>query len=313
MNEVIKHTDMRMMPLSSAKEWFDEFVGFSKSIMRQGLDYGVIPGTPKPSLYKAGAEKLALVYGLGTEIECIERSVDLDRPFIDYTYRCTVKTKTGQVKAQCEGSCNSMEAKFGYLWKRIDELPEGVDISNLPVKTSGQRSMEFAFAIDKKETTGRYGKPAEYWAKWEEAIMSGKATKGQRESKTKKMLDVWEFDETVTLYRIPNPDVVGLKNTIMKMAQKRAFVGAILLATGASEFYTQDIEDMDLNGKIASEDEAEIIVLPPIKTSQYTSAIKRIRAGELDVYHKVLAEFSVTQGQAEELRANYEIAKENKK
>lgn len=30
------------------------------------------------------------------------------------------------------------------------------------------------------------------------------------------------------------------------MAQKRAFVWAILVATGASEFYTQDVEDMDL-------------------------------------------------------------------
>lgn len=30
------------------------------------------------------------------------------------------------------------------------------------------------------------------------------------------------------------------------MAQKRAYVGAILNATGASEFYTQDVEDMNI-------------------------------------------------------------------
>lgn len=30
------------------------------------------------------------------------------------------------------------------------------------------------------------------------------------------------------------------------MAQKRAYVGAILNATGASEFYTQDVEDMGI-------------------------------------------------------------------
>lgn len=34
-------------------------------------------------------------------------------------------------------------------------------------------------------------------------------------------------------------------NTIMKMAQKRAYVGAILLATGASDLFTQDVEDME--------------------------------------------------------------------
>ena len=34
-----------------------------------------------------------------------------------------------------------------------------------------------------------------------------------------------------------------LMNTLMKMAQKRAYVGVIIQATGASDFYTQDIED----------------------------------------------------------------------
>lgn len=48
------------------------------------------------------------------------------------------------------------------------------------------------------------------------------------------------------------------------MAQKRAFVGAILLATGASEFFTQDIEDMEINGRVHSNektilDETDIV------------------------------------------------------
>ena len=38
------------------------------------------------------------------------------------------------------------------------------------------------------------------------------------------------------------------------MAQKRAFVGAMLIATGASEFYTQDVEDMDqFNPEVVNE------------------------------------------------------------
>ena len=47
------------------------------------------------------------------------------------------------------------------------------------------------------------------------------------------------------LYRIPNPDVADVVNTIQKMAQKRALVAATLIATSASEFFTQDIEDAD--------------------------------------------------------------------
>jgi hypothetical protein len=59
---------------------------------------------------------------------------------------------------------------------------------------------------------------------------TGKFAKGQ---------NGWEWKE-----RRENPDVIGLQNTLMKMSQKRALVGSILIATGASEFYTQDVEDM---------------------------------------------------------------------
>ena len=36
---------------------------FVKELMIPGLDYGLIPGCPKPSLFKSGAEKLCDIYG----------------------------------------------------------------------------------------------------------------------------------------------------------------------------------------------------------------------------------------------------------
>lgn len=260
---VAKHRErLQMMPIESAKDWYKDFVNFSKCILKQDLDYGIIPGTPKPSLYKPGAEKLRLVYGLSSEIEGIDKTLDFDRPFIDYSYRCTIKSQTGQILAQCEGSCNSMEPKYGYLWKTLQELPEDTDVSRLPYRNAGKKSSEFDFAIRGALTTGQYGKPVEYWEKWIAAINSGRARKTKKSSLSGRKFDAWELDETVTLYRIPNPNVVDQKNTIMKMAQKRAFVGAILLATGASEFFTHDVEDMEINGRIHSNekpvlDEAE--------------------------------------------------------
>lgn len=239
---------MQMMPIDQAKDWYSDFVNFSKSILKQDLDYGIIPGTPKPSLYKPGAEKLRFVYGLSSEIRCIDKTIDLDRPFLDYTYRCTIKSKAGQILAQCEGSCNTMEPKYGYVWKTLRDLPEGTDVSKLPVRVIGKKITEFDFAINRAQTTGQFGKPPEYWEKWFEAIDSGLAKKIKKRSVNGRKFDAWEIDETVTLYRTLNHDVMSLKNTIMKMAQKRAFVGAILLATGASEFFTQDIEDMDMHG-----------------------------------------------------------------
>lgn len=44
--------------------------------------------------------------------------------------------------------------------------------------------------------------------------------------------------------RIPNPDLADVWNTIVKMAKKRALVDAALTISGASEKFTQDVEDM---------------------------------------------------------------------
>lgn len=250
------HNDMLMIPLAEAQSWYNEFVNFSKSILKPDLDYGIIPGTPKPSLYKPGAEKLRFVYGLSAEQECIEKMLDLDRPYVDYTYRCTIKTKHGQILAQCEGSCNSMEPKFGFAWKTIDKLPEGIDVSKIPSRTGRKRITEYDFTIQKAETSGPYAKSQAYWDKWKASIESGAAKKYMVHRFGKDMFE-WEMYETVMLYRIPHPNIVSLKNTIMKMAQKRAFVGAILLATGASEFYTQDIEDMEINGQVYSNEASQ--------------------------------------------------------
>lgn len=43
-----------------------------------------------------------------------------------------------------------------------------------------------------------------------------------------------------TVYRIPNPDIPDLVNTIDKMAQKRAFVGAVRICTGASGLFAEE-------------------------------------------------------------------------
>ena len=46
---------------------------------------------------------------------------------------------------------------------------------------------------------------------------------------------------------VKNFDTAEQVNTFQKMAQKRAYVGAILIACNLSEYYTQDVEDMSRN------------------------------------------------------------------
>ena len=39
-------------------------IGNTKTILKRDIDFGTIPGTQRPSLYKSGAEAIAMGYGL---------------------------------------------------------------------------------------------------------------------------------------------------------------------------------------------------------------------------------------------------------
>jgi len=265
---------LQMANIKDIKTWYNEFVKLSKDVLKTDLDYGIIPGVSKPSLFKPGAEKLRFVYGLQTETICVDKIFEKDEeiPYIDYTYRTTVKSPDGsRILATSEGNANSYESKFRFVWVNEANLPEGVDKDHLATRSN--TIQEFAFAIEKAETGGKYGKPAEYWEKWQKAITDGTAKKIQRKTSIGKTMDGWEMGGLS--YRIENPDVIGLKNTIMKMADKRSFVGAILKATGASEFFTQDVEDME----IPVDDVAEVVkakvVEPKTEVKQAEAEVKK--------------------------------------
>jgi hypothetical protein len=75
-----------------------------------------------------------------------------------------------------------------------------------------------------------------------------------------------------------------MANTVLKMAKKRAFVDAILTVTGASDIFTQDVEDMDIQPALpekvapvmSPEDVAKVDVadvLPEASTKELVSAM----------------------------------------
>jgi hypothetical protein len=160
MNEqaVVAMPDLEISKNSVAvyQEQLKQLVAFVQSQLKEGIDYGTIPGTKKPSLYKPGAEKLGALFQLGSRILEADKVVDVKDGFAMFTYRVEIfHLPTGKTVSQCEGSCNSREKKY-------------------------------------------IGRPM--------------------------------YDQL---------------NTISKMAQKRAFVGAMMNAVRASDFFTQDLEDMD--------------------------------------------------------------------
>src|SRR5919199_879142 len=66
---------MPALSVQQAVERFNTVVEFVRTVMREGVDYGVIPGTDKPTLLKPGAEKLCTLFGLSSRFQLI-RSIE---------------------------------------------------------------------------------------------------------------------------------------------------------------------------------------------------------------------------------------------
>lgn len=63
--------------------------------------------------------------------------------------------------------------------------------------------------------------------------------KAQGLGKWKKIDGKWQW-----FYRIENTDLADTYNTVLKMSEKRSLVSAVLKATGVSDIFTQDMEDV---------------------------------------------------------------------
>lgn len=107
-----------------------------KANLAENYDYGTIPGTQKPTLLKAGAEKIVTLFQARPRFVLVEKIENWDeKPLFYYHYRCEiVHVGTGVVIGEGEGSCNSKEDKYGYRWVGERELPEGVSKEDLPMK-----------------------------------------------------------------------------------------------------------------------------------------------------------------------------------
>ncbi|MEK6459179.1 hypothetical protein AABM27_01595 [Heyndrickxia faecalis] len=82
-----------------------------QNTLKANHDYGVIPGTHKPTLLKPGAEKIQMLFGVTSEYEVTERIQDYDKGFFAFTVRCTI-FKNGMKITEGVGHCNTREKKY---------------------------------------------------------------------------------------------------------------------------------------------------------------------------------------------------------
>jgi len=221
-----------------------QFQAIVRRELKSDLDYGVIPGTNKPTLLKPGAEKLAKLLNCYDDYEIIERIEDWEKPLFRYLIRCTlIEMSTGTKVSSGLGECNSYESKYRYRWIEEENLPLGVRKEDLKSRDGRKTLFEFDFALEKRETTGKYGKPREYWDAFDKAVKDGTARRVEKETKSGKKMFGHEMTIGTTQYQAPNPDIFDQINTILKMAKKRALVDAALSAGRLSDLFTQDLED----------------------------------------------------------------------
>lgn len=103
---------------TSGKNYLVDCGGFSTKTLKRGVDFGVIPKTKKPSLYKPGAEKIAMGYGL-LQHYTIESKIEEagKEPFFFYCVRCDLcKVYNGveYVWTSAYGSANTNEKRNGF-------------------------------------------------------------------------------------------------------------------------------------------------------------------------------------------------------
>ena len=70
--------------------------------LKRDVDFGVIPKTKQPSLYKAGAEKIAMAYGL-MQTFSVETKIEQTEgdPLFYYLVKCELKKSPRTVRNMC--------------------------------------------------------------------------------------------------------------------------------------------------------------------------------------------------------------------
>ena len=184
----------------------------------EGEDYGVIPGTKKPTLLKPGAEKICNAYGLVPTFE--ETWIDGDgvtAPHLRVRMKCLLHRgdATGPVIGEGVGAANSWERKHRYRRGERTCPTCGVEGAILRSKIADDQTGDKGWFCWAK----RGGCGANFVSTAEEIV-------GQE------------------VGDVENKDPFDVENTLLKMAKKRSHVDATLTATATSGLFSQDLEDL---------------------------------------------------------------------
>ena len=201
--------------LATLKRGRDRIAQIQRELMEVDVDYGLIPGTPKPTLFKPGAEKLALIYGLAADLQNTFVPGDGEtQPPLKYESACFLHLGSfdGPIVAVGHGTANGWEKRYR---READKACPNCGATAI-IKSKAEYGGGW-YCFPKKGGCGSK------FAENDEAL-AGQATDARGDP-------VLAND---------------LQNTLLKMSEKRAFVDAVLRATASSSLFTQDVAEEPL-------------------------------------------------------------------
>lgn len=107
------------------------------NLLKRDVDFGVIPKAKKPSLYKAGAEKICMTYGLLQHYSIESKLESLDPALFYYTIRCDL------VKVGADGREYVFSSGFGSANtnERRNGMSSAFDAANSTLKMAQKRAL----------------------------------------------------------------------------------------------------------------------------------------------------------------------------
>ena len=210
MTKEIQTLDDGLSRIAEMENQVKQIQSAMKSLMKEDVHYGVIPGTKKNTLYKAGAEKLSLMFKISPKYH--RETIDLPNNHREIIITTNLYDYNGKFLGAGVGSCSTMESKYRY--RNSGKVCPGCGVEGT-VFTSNFEGADYYCNKGK----GGCGKNFKTGSKEAVDIRNQKAGK------------------------IENPDLPDQYNTILKMAKKRSLVDAILTRTAASDIFEQDLDE----------------------------------------------------------------------
>ena len=116
----MQESQNRSMTVAQMRDQVNLIQEAMKEVMKPDVHYGSIPGCgDKAALLKPGAEKLCLLFRLAASFNIEQK--DLPNSHREYSIRCTLTTRDGEIVGEGIGVCSTMENKFRYRWDNTDK------------------------------------------------------------------------------------------------------------------------------------------------------------------------------------------------